>query len=141
MKRKSAAVTQSAKGPVAIAPTQKNHRLLSSGALFDGMQILYDSIARRAFESFKVCGRVDDHDVDRWFTEELELLYPIFPDMTESDDEATVPAEVRGFAVREPEWDLQPRPLLIPGKREVDEERRGKKAIYRTLLQPNLSCN
>ncbi len=105
-------------------------RLLPGSNLFDRIQDLSNSIARRAFEIFEDRGRAFGHDLEDWLRAESEFLHPIHLDIAESDDAVTVRAEVPGFSAEELEVGVEPHRLTISGKREANEERKSKKTIY-----------
>ncbi|MFZ0959393.1 MAG: Hsp20 family protein [Terriglobia bacterium] len=123
MKKQSAAVMQPAKE---AAPM----KLLPGSDLFDRIQDMSNSIARRAFEIFEDRGRAFGHDLEDWLRAESEFLHPIHLDIAESDDAVTVRAEVPGFSAKELEVGVEPYRLTISGKREANEERQSKKTIY-----------
>ena len=123
MKKQSVAVMQPAKE---TAPM----KLLPSSDLFDRIQDMSNSIARRAFEIFEDRGRAFGHDLEDWLRAESEFLHPIHLDIAESDDAVTVRAEVPGFSAKELEVGVEPHRLTISGKREAKEDRTSKKTIY-----------
>jgi HSP20 family protein len=87
-------------------------------------------IARRAFEIFESNGRSFGHELDDWFKAESELLHPVHVRMAESDDALTVEAEVPGFEAKDLQITLEPRRLIISGKRETKEEQQKEKGVY-----------
>jgi HSP20 family protein len=105
-------------------------KLVPPSDLFKRVQQLEDEIARRAFEIFEGNGRTFGHDLENWFKAESELVHPVHVDVSESDGNLIVKAEVPGFTVKELEIALEPRRVTITGKRETKEERKGKKTIY-----------
>jgi HSP20 family protein len=105
-------------------------RLVPAGELIDRMEKLYDQIARRAFEIFESNGRIFGRDMENWFKAESELLHPVHLDVSESEQEVAVRAEVPGFAANELEISLEGNRLTIAGKRESKKERKEKKAVY-----------
>ena len=123
MKKQSVAVMQPAKE---AAPM----KLLPGSDLFDRIQDVSNSIARRAFEIFEDRGRAFGHDLEDWLRAESEFLHPIHLDIAESDDAVTVRAEVPGFSAKELEVGVEPHRLTISGKREAKEDRTSKKTIY-----------
>ena len=123
MKKQSVAVMQPAKEAQPM-------KLLRGSDLFDRIQDMSDSIARRAFEIFEERGRAFGHDLEDWLRAESEFLHPIHLDIAESDDAVTVRAEVPGFSAKELEVGVEPHRLTISGKREVNEERKSKATIY-----------
>jgi HSP20 family protein len=115
--------TQPAKVPVSVKQPATSDAL-------DRIQQTYDSIARKAFEIFENNGRWFGHDLEDWFRAESELLHPLHLEMTESDDDLTVRAEVPGFSIKELEINVEPRRLTLVGKHEGQEERKKAKTIY-----------
>jgi HSP20 family protein len=105
-------------------------QLVAPTDLFDEMQQLYDSVARRAFEIFDGNGRIFGHDLEDWFKAESELLHPAHIEMAESGGDLTIRAEVPGFAAKDLEVSVEPTRLIITGKRENKEERKDQKTIY-----------
>jgi len=88
---------------------------------------IYDSISRRAFELFNGNGKWAGHELDNWLHAESELLHPLHLEITESDGEFTVVAEVPGFTAKDLEIKVEPHLLSIAGNREIKEERNGRK--------------
>ncbi len=123
MNEKSAAAVQPAKERGLV-------KSLPASDLFKRVQDTYNAIARRAFEAFEGRGRADGHDLEDWFRAELELLHPPHLDIAETDRTVTVHAEVPGFNAKELEVSLEPRHLIIIGKRATKEERKTKKTLY-----------
>ena len=102
----------------AVEPVKKSSvpaplKLVSPMDLFDRMQQLTDSIARRAFGFFEGNGRIFGRDLDDWFQAESELIHPVHVDVAESDEGLTVHAEVPGFTAKELEVSVEPRPSCL----------------------------
>jgi HSP20 family protein len=131
-KRRTSTVAEQAKTLATSQQTTSPARLklVPPANIFNQMQQLYDSIARRAFELFENNGRVFGRDLDDWFKAESELLHPVHIDVAESDGDLTVRAEVPGFTAEELEVSVEPQRLAITGKRETKEERKDKKTLY-----------
>ena len=119
MTAQSGAAMQPAKGAVPVRQ--------SAGDLLEQFDTIYDSISRRAFELFESGGQWLGCDFDYWLRAEAELLHPLHLDVTESDGDFTVRAEVPGFSVKDLEIKVEPRRLRIAGKREIKEEKNGRK--------------
>jgi HSP20 family protein len=105
----------------------------SSINIFDRMREVRDSIARRAFEIFEGNGRGLGRELDNWLRAESELLHPMHLELTESDSDLTVRAEVPGFNAKELEINIEPRRLTVTGKRETKDETKKGKTIYSEL--------
>ena len=123
MKNPSAATTAPAKEAVPM-------KMLPGSNLFDRIQDLSDSIARRAFEIFDGRGRAQGNDLEDWLRAESEFLHPVHLDIAQSDYAYTVHLEVPGFSANDLEVGVEPHRLTISGKREASEERKSKKTIY-----------
>ena len=98
--------------------------------VFNQIQKTYDSIARRAFEIFDGNGRGPGHELEDWFRAESELLHPVHLEITETDKNLAVRAEVPGFTTKELKIDVEPRRLTVTGKHEAQEESKQGKTVY-----------
>jgi len=93
----------------------------SNEEIFNQFSTMYDLIARRAFEIFESRGGSPGRDLEDWLRAESELLHPVPVNVTESDGEYIVRAEVPGFCSNDIEINVEPRRLVISGKREAEE--------------------
>jgi HSP20 family protein len=100
------------------------------GNIYDYMNELYDKIAKLAFSFFERDGRVHGHDVDHWLTAEADLLNPVPFELSESEFELSVRAQVPGFTEKELEIIAEPGRLFIKGKTEKKSEEKKKKTLY-----------
>lgn len=123
MSPQSATAMQPAKAPVPVKQTGQTN-------IFDRLEEVHNSIARRAFEIFDRNGRWPGRELDDWLRAESELLHPMHLDLTESDNNLTVRAEVPGFSAKELEINVEPRRLTITGKRETKEETTKGKTVF-----------
>lgn len=73
---------------------------LGPASIFDRIDGVHDSIARRAFEIFEGKSRWFGHDLDDWFRAESELLHPMHLELKESDTSLSIRAEVPGFSTK-----------------------------------------
>jgi len=122
MAEKGAAV-QLAKQPTTIAP-------LGVENLFERANNIFDAISRRAYDIFESNGRLFGRELEDWFRAERELLHPVHVHVTESGDALEVKAEVPGFNEKELEINVEPRRLVISGKRESKKEEKKGKTVY-----------
>ncbi|MBI4478515.1 MAG: Hsp20/alpha crystallin family protein [Acidobacteria bacterium] len=106
-------------------------RLVPPSEIFDRVEKLYDQIARRAFEIFDRNGRIFGRDLEDWFKAESELMHPAHLDVSESEKEIAVRAEVPGFAANELDISLEGTRLTVAGKRESQKERKEKTTVYK----------
>jgi HSP20 family protein len=94
------------------------------------MNELYDKIARKAFSIFEHDGYHHGHDLEHWLEAESQFLNPVPLELSETDIEFTVRAEVPGFTEKELEIVAEPGRLFITGKSEKKSEDKKKKAVY-----------
>ena len=115
----------------AVMERTKEPELLKHGSeeISNRFSQIYDVIARRAFDIFESCGRVPGHELEDWFRAESELLRPVPLNVTESNDEYIVRAEVPGFGSKDIEVIVEPLYLAISGKRETNEDKQNGKMI------------
>jgi HSP20 family protein len=66
----------------------------------------------------------------RWLKAESELLMPISVELSETETEVSVRAEVPGFSEKDLEIGVEPGRLFIKGKVEKKSEEKKKKTIY-----------
>jgi HSP20 family protein len=105
-------------------------KLLPASTLFDRIQDLSDSIARRAFEIFNGRGGGHGHDLTDWLRAESEFLYPLHLDIAQSDYAYTVYLEVPGFRIKDLDVGVEPHRLTIRGTRAVRQERATERTVY-----------
>jgi len=101
--------------------------------IFDRMEELRHSIARRAFELFEGNGHWPGRELEDWLRAEFELLHPMHLELTESDNHLNVRAEVPGFSAKDLEISVEPRRLTVSGKHETKEENKKGRTIYSEL--------
>jgi len=116
--------------PAKKAATPTPLKLVTPGEIFDRMQRITDSIARRAFEIFEGNGGTFGRDLENWFKAEREMLHPVHIEVSEKDNDVLVRAETPGFTAKDLEVNLEGRRLTVAGKRETKEERKDEKMIY-----------
>ena len=99
-------------------------------SLFDRANEVFGAISRRAYEIFEGKGYMAGGALGDWFQAERELFHPAHINVTESDDALDIKAEVPGFNEKELEIRVEPRRLMISGKRETSKEEKKGKTIY-----------
>lgn len=114
----------------ATAPAPTSLRSVEPAALFERLNHLHESIARRAFELFQGRGALCGRDLDDWFSAETEFLHPVHLEISEADNSLTVRAEVPGFSSKELAIDVESRRLTITGKQELQKESKKGKTVY-----------
>lgn len=83
------------------------------------MQPVQLAIARRAFELFEKRNHEHGHDWEDWFRAESELLRPVSITTLESVDRLSLRANVVGFGEKELSVSIEPKRVVILGKKEV----------------------
>jgi HSP20 family molecular chaperone IbpA len=83
------------------------------------MQAAQLAIARRAFELFEKRNREHGHDWEDWFQAESELLRPVSITILESTDRLSLRVNVFGFEEKELSVSIEPKRVVILGKKEV----------------------
>jgi HSP20 family molecular chaperone IbpA len=121
MSEKATAV-QLAKQPITVRPFAPD--------FFERANSIFEGISRRAYEIFEGNGHALGRDLDNWFQAERELLHPVHIQINDSGEALEVKAEVPGFNEKELSVSLEPRQLVITGKREVKKEETKGKTIY-----------
>jgi HSP20 family protein len=102
-------------------------RLIEGDTLAERMGQISAAIARRAYELFEARGSEDGHDWQDWFRAESELLAPVPVKVAETDQELHVRAEVPGFTDKDVEVRVEPRRLIICGKKQqTSEQEKGR---------------
>ena len=99
-------------------------------SLYDYMNGIYGKIAQRAFSIFECNGRVHGHDVEDWLRAEADFLTAVPLELSETDSELTIRAEVPGFNEKDLEIVVEPGHLFITGKSEKKTEEKKKKTLY-----------
>ena len=116
----------------ASTPTALTH------SLYDYMNELYEKVSKRAFSIFESNGNTHGHDLQDWLEAESEFLNPVRVELTETDTEFTVHAEVPGFNEKELEIVAEPGRLFITGKSERKTEEKKKKTIYSEMSEKEI---
>jgi HSP20 family molecular chaperone IbpA len=123
MPEKSASAAQNA---TSRPPVNADH---IEGSL-ERREHLNDAISRRAFELYEKEGRVDGQDLRHWLEAERQILYPVHIKLEDADSEFVVLADLPGFTASEIEVSVEPRRVIITGKRDSKEENMQGDAVY-----------
>ena len=99
-------------------------------SLYDYMNEIYDKIAQQAFSLFESNGRTHGHDLEDWLKAEAEILNPVPLELSETDTELAIRAEVPGFSEKELEIVAEPGRLFITGKSEKKSEEKKKQTLF-----------
>ncbi len=105
-------------------------KLFVGDPLFEHLQELNTVIANRAHQLFVSSGCIPGRELDDWLRAESEILRPIPLDITDTDTELIVRAEVPGLTEKEIEVRVAPRCLLIVGERSETTEQKTGRTVY-----------
>jgi HSP20 family protein len=105
-------------------------RMSDANSLTRRMSSLFDTLNRRAYELFESHGCQNGHDLEDWFQAEMEVLGPMPMEISDADDELIVRADLPGFQEKDIEVRVEPRRLIISGKREQVHDQQKRKTIY-----------
>jgi HSP20 family molecular chaperone IbpA len=105
-------------------------RHISMDSLLDRFQDVFTSIERRAYEIFDHDGRWFGRDLEHWLRAEAELFHPLHLVVKDTDHAIKIRAEVPGFTAKDLEISVEPRRLVISGKREAQAEHTDGTTIY-----------
>jgi HSP20 family protein len=121
-------------------------RLTEGDRFVERMGQISSRIARRAYELFEARRSENGHDWEDWFRAESELLTPVPVKVMETGGDLHVQAEVPGYTDQDIEVRIEPRRLIICGKKQQTSEqnkgegfRRAEKSdeIFRALDLPH----
>lgn len=98
--------------------------------LVDRINKVTQAITEKAYRIFEANGYRFGYDLEDWFKAEMDLLHPVHVSVIETEENLEVRAEVPGFNEKEIEISIEPRRLIITGKRETNKEQKKGKAVY-----------
>lgn len=93
-------------------------KMVVTDALANLIEAIEHTIAYRAYELYEARGREGGHDLEDWFRAEAELVRPIPIKITEAKEQLTLRAQVPGFSAEEVTVGIDPRRIIIWGKKE-----------------------
>ena len=105
-------------------------KLIAGDPFFERAGEINNLIARRAYELFESRGFTHGHDVEDWLRAESEIVLTVPVDITETETELTVRAEVPGFSEKDLEVRAAPRSLCITGQRQEASQHQEGKTVY-----------
>ena len=96
----------------------------------DYMNQLYDKVAQRAFSFFEGDGWSHGHDLEHWLKAESQFLSAVPLELSETDTQLVVRAQVPGFSEKDLEVGIEADRLFIKGRSEMKGEEKNKKTLY-----------
>lgn len=106
-------------------------RLTDGDTFAERMGQISDAIAHRAYELFEARRSEHGRDWDDWFRAESELLAPVPVKVIATDGGLQVRAEVPGFTEKNLEVGIEPKRLIICGKKQQSSEQDKGKTVRR----------
>ncbi len=113
-----------------LARTPENVSQFEGDPFFELAQELNELIAQRAYELFEAKGCAHGHDCENWLYAQSEILLSIPVEVSETETELTIRADVPGFTEKDLEVRVAPRSLCITGERQQPSEQDEVKTIY-----------
>jgi HSP20 family molecular chaperone IbpA len=104
--------------------------LVDSKTLLEELTAVSERIAQKAYEFFETKGRQIGGEIEDWLHAECELLRPVLVEISETEDELKVRAEVPGFTAKELKLSVEPRRIILSGKMEQSAEGASEKIVY-----------
>jgi HSP20 family protein len=122
----------------ALAPTpakpEKNPPVITDNAtiesIFEQFKETAQMIGKRAFELFDKRGRQFGYDLEDWLRAESELVRRVPLEITETEKNLEIRAEVPGFKAEELKVLVEPKRLTISGETENKVEKTEKNTLY-----------
>src|SRR6266699_4184708 len=104
---------------------------LSAGDPFvERAREINELIARRAHELFESRGWAHGHDLEDGLTALSDVLLHVLVDITETETELAIRADVPGFNEQDLEVRVAPRSVYITGKRQEASEQKEGETVY-----------
>jgi HSP20 family protein len=104
--------------------------IIEAEKLLERMQELSQNVAHRAFEFFEARGGEWGHALEDWLRAESDLLRYVPVEISETDKQFRVRAEVPGFSANEIQVSVEPKSLIINGKSESKAEEQKEQTVY-----------
>ena len=108
----------------------ENIELIEGDAFFELAQEVNDLVARRAHELFEATGGAHGQDRENWLQAKSEMLLSVPVEVSETDTELMIRADVPGFTEIDLEVRVAPRSLCITGTRPNPSDRGDERTIY-----------
>jgi HSP20 family protein len=114
---------------------EANPQIVTSKDLGALSEAIYQAIGHRAYELYEARGREHGHDLEDWFRAESELRWPGAANVVESSGAVTVTVEPSGFAAAEIKVGIEPRRVIIWGKKTPPAQQEAEKASHTASLR------
>jgi HSP20 family protein len=126
----SQGTAKSDRKPESIEERTDRPVIVEAKNLIEQLESVSERIAQRAYEFFQTKGQQFGNDIDDWLHAEFELLRPAPVEISETEDQLKVRAEVPGFAAKDIKVSVEPRRVLLSGKTKQSAEKSAEKIIY-----------
>jgi len=114
----------------ALARAPEFLTLIAGDPFLERAREINELIARRAHELFESRGFAHGHDREDWLTAMSEILLNVPVDITETETELTIHADVPGFSEQSLEVRVAPHSMCITGKRQEASEQKEGETVY-----------
>ncbi len=104
--------------------------LCTEDSLFVLAQEIHDRIARRAYERYEHRGYGDGRDAEDWFHAMSEILLHVPAEITETESQLSLRADVPGVSATDLDVWVAPRCVCITGKRQAPTQQNQERAVY-----------
>jgi HSP20 family protein len=102
----------------------------SRSDFFGRAQEINQRITRRAYELFESSGFTHGHDLEDWSRAQSEILVNVPVEISETETELTIRADVPGVSEENLEIQVAPHSICITGQRRDGWERKERNPIY-----------
>jgi len=114
----------------ALVRAREISNLSAGDPFFDLAQEINNLIARRAYELYEWRGFAHGHDAEDWLHALSEILLHVPADVTETETQLNIRADVPGFTEKDLEVRVAPRSMCITGKRQQVSEQTEERSVY-----------
>jgi len=104
--------------------------LATGDSLFVLAQEIHDRIARRAYERYEYRGYGDGRAAEDWFQAVSEILLHVPAEITETESQLTLRADVPGVSAADLDVWVAPQSVCITGKRQAPAQQDQERAVY-----------
>jgi len=112
---------------------------VATDTLLRNLEEIRLAITRRAYELFETRGHHHGHDLEDWFQAETELVRHVSFGVSESKNSVGLRASVHGFGESELKVAVEPRRIIIAGKKQATATPADQSMSRTRDLQPALA--
>jgi HSP20 family protein len=124
------AINEPKKIETATNESLENNFFVEAEKMFDRLAEISRETARKAYDFFLVRGGQFGREIDDWFKAEREILRFVPVEITESNGQINVNADIAGFRPEDVEISIKDDVLMISGKTEEESEKKEENVVY-----------